>query len=168
MIGTPTADDEILAALPVCAPWGALGRYKYKIKLQPGSVKKGKAVKEIVGRWVSETTTGKVKKDHAEDAGIPRADAERVRAREGELIKGWKETEIINTMPVGKVRIMTAGNAGGTGGDKGKGKGGAVVKEVVVRVVRVERRNRVKGSSIIFLTRGRYCNGSIKTKHGLR
>ncbi|KAJ5232131.1 hypothetical protein N7468_005087 [Penicillium chermesinum] len=110
LIGTPTPDDEILAALPV--------------KLQPGAVKKGKAVKEIVGRWVSETTTGKVKKDHAEDAGFSRADAERIRAREGELIKGWKETEIINTMPVGKVRIMTAGNAGGNGGDKGKGKGG--------------------------------------------
>ncbi|KAJ5888645.1 hypothetical protein N7495_008686 [Penicillium taxi] len=122
LIGTPTPDDEILAAIPVCAPWGALGRYKYKVKLQPGAVKKGKAVKEIIGRWVSETTAGKVKKDHAEDVGISRIDAERIRAREGELIKEWKDTEIINTMPVGKVRIMTAG--GGDGGDKGKGKGG--------------------------------------------
>lgn len=125
LVGTPTPDDEILAAIAVCAPWAALGRYKYKVKLQPGTVKKGKAVKEIIGRWVSETTTGKVKKDHAEDAGIPRADAERLRAREGELIKGWKDTEVINTMPVSKVRIMTPGSAGGgAGGDKGKGKGG--------------------------------------------
>ncbi|KAJ5289710.1 uncharacterized protein N7443_009963 [Penicillium atrosanguineum] len=126
LVGTPTPDDEILGAIAVCAPWGALGRYKYKVKLQPGAVKKGKAVKEIVGRWVHETTTGKVKKDHAEDAGIPRADAEKLRAREGELIKGWKDTEIINSMPVGKVRIMTPGSAAGGagGGDKGKGKGG--------------------------------------------
>ena len=123
LVGTPTTDDEVIAAIPVCAPWAALGRYKYKVKLQPGSVKKGKAVKEIVGRWVSETTTGKVKKEHAEEAGIPRADAERLREREGELIKGWKDTEIINTMVVGKVRIMIAG-AGSGGGDKGKGKGG--------------------------------------------
>ncbi|KAJ5788719.1 hypothetical protein N7457_003709 [Penicillium paradoxum] len=122
LVGTPTVDDEILAAIPVCAPWAALGRYKYKVKLQPGSVKKGKAVKEIVGRWVSETTTGKVKKEYAEDIGIPRADAERLREREGDLIKGWKDTEIINTMVVGKVRIMTAGVGGG--GDKGKGKSG--------------------------------------------
>ncbi|KAJ5770539.1 uncharacterized protein N7511_002590 [Penicillium nucicola] len=118
LIGTPTTDDEIIAAIPVCAPWGALGRYKYKVKLQPGAVKKGKAVKEIVGRWVHETTTGKVKKEHAEDAGIPRVDAERLRAQEGGLIKGWKESEIINTMPVGKVRIMTPGVGGGGGGDK--------------------------------------------------
>ncbi|KAJ6051793.1 uncharacterized protein N7446_006429 [Penicillium canescens] len=124
LIGTPTTDDEILAAIPVCAPWGALGRYKYKVKLQPGAVKKGKAVKEIVGRWVHETTTGKVKKEHAEDAGIPRVDAERLRAQEGDLIKAWKESEIINTMPVSKVRIMTPGGAGGGGGGGDKGKGG--------------------------------------------
>lgn len=126
LVGTPSPDDEILGAIAVCAPWAALGRYKYKVKLQPGAVKKGKAVKEIVGRWVSETTTGKVKKDYAEDLGISRVDAEKLRAREGELIKGWKETEIINTMPVGKVRIMTPGSGGGAGGggDKGKGSGG--------------------------------------------
>ncbi|OJK03547.1 hypothetical protein ASPACDRAFT_1894395 [Aspergillus aculeatus ATCC 16872] len=122
MIGTPHPDDDILAAIPVCAPWAALGRYKYKIKLQPGTVKKGKAVKEIIGRWVAETTTGKVKKEHAEDAGINRAAAEKLREREGELIKGWKDTEIINSVPVGKVRIMTG--AGASGGDKSKGKGG--------------------------------------------
>ncbi|KXG53478.1 Protein of unknown function DUF3441 [Penicillium griseofulvum] len=124
LVGTPTTDDEIIAAIPVCAPWAALARYKYKVKLQPGSVKKGKAVKEIIGRWVSETTTGKVKKEHAEDLGISRVDAERLREREGELIKGWKDTEIINTMVVGKVRIMTAGAGSAGGGDKGKGKGG--------------------------------------------
>ncbi|KAF3392830.1 Nuclear export mediator factor Nemf [Penicillium rolfsii] len=124
LVGTPSPDDEILGAIAVCAPWAALGRYKYKVKLQPGAVKKGKAVKEIVGRWVSETTTGKVKKEYAEDLGISRVDAEKLRAREGELIKGWKETEIINTMPVGKVRIMTPGSGGGGGGgDKGKGSG---------------------------------------------
>ncbi|EPS29382.1 hypothetical protein PDE_04331 [Penicillium oxalicum 114-2] len=126
LVGNPSPDDEILAAIPVCAPWASLGRYKYKVKLQPGTVKKGKAVKEIVGRWVSETTVGKVKKEYAEDLGISRVDAERMREREGELIKGWKDTEIINTMTVGKVRIMTAGSTSGGGGDKGKsgGKGG--------------------------------------------
>ncbi|GKZ29324.1 hypothetical protein AbraIFM66950_004296 [Aspergillus brasiliensis] len=122
LVGTPHPDDEILAAIPVCAPWAALGRYKYRIKLQPGTVKKGKAVKEIIGRWVAETTTGKVKKEHAEDAGIDRATAEKLRAKEGDLIKTWKDTEVINSVPVGKVRIM-AGPAP-SGGDKGKGKGG--------------------------------------------
>ncbi|KAE8329249.1 hypothetical protein BDV39DRAFT_172144 [Aspergillus sergii] len=123
LIGTPRPEDEILAAIPVCAPWSALSRYRYKVKLQPGTVKKGKAVKEILGRWVAETTTGKVKKEYAEEAGISIADAEKLRAREGDVIKAWKETEIINSVPVGKVRIMLG--AGGGGSDsKGKGKGG--------------------------------------------
>ncbi|KAL3467131.1 telomere recombination-domain-containing protein [Aspergillus heterothallicus] len=126
LVGTPHPDDEILAAIPVCAPWSSLGRYKYRVKLQPGAVKKGKAVKEILGRWVAETTTGKVKKEHAEDAGISRGIAENLRAREGELLKGWKDTEIINTVPVSKVRIMIG--AGGGGGDKGKGKSGGANK----------------------------------------
>ena len=120
LVGTPHVDDEILAAIPVCAPWSSLGRYKYRVKLQPGTVKKGKAVKEILGRWVAETTTGKVKKEHAEDLGISRAAAEKLRAKEGELLKAWKDTEIINTVPVSKVRIMIAGG----GGEKGKAKAG--------------------------------------------
>lgn len=124
LIGTPRPEDEILAAIPICAPWAALVRYKYRVKLQPGTVKKGKAVKEILGRWVAETTTGKVKKEQAEEAGISIADAEKLRAREGELFKAWRDTEIINTVPVPKVRIMTGGGA--TGSDaKGKGKGGS-------------------------------------------
>ncbi|KAL4917153.1 telomere recombination-domain-containing protein [Aspergillus aurantiobrunneus] len=129
LVGTPNPEDEILAAIPVCAPWSSLGRYKYRIKLQPGTVKKGKAVKEIIGRWVAETTTGRVKKEHAEDAGISRSAAEKLRAREGELLKGWKDTEIINTVPVSKVRIMIA--SGGSGGDKGKGKVSTRVASVV-------------------------------------
>lgn len=129
LIGTPHPDDEILAAIPVCAPWAALGRYKYRVKLQPGTVKKGKAVKEIHGRWISETTTGKVRKEHAEEIGVDRATAEKLRAREGELFKGWKDSEVVNTVPVGKVRIMIAGGdskaKGGGGGGSGKGaKGG--------------------------------------------
>ena len=125
LVGTAHPEGEVLAAIPVCAPWAALGKYKYRVKLQPGAVKKGKAVKEILGRWVSETTTGKVKKEQAEEAGISLAQAEKIREREGELIKAWKDTEIVNTMPVGKVRIMGVGEKGGGGGDsKGKGKGG--------------------------------------------
>ncbi|KAL2834194.1 telomere recombination-domain-containing protein [Aspergillus cavernicola] len=145
LVGTPNPEDEILAAIPVCAPWASLGRYKYRVKLQPGAVKKGKAVKEILGRWVAETTTGKVKKEHAEDAGISRTVAEKLRGREGELLKGWKDTEIINTIPVGKVRIMI-GPGGGGGGDKAKGKGGGGNKGGKVNLLPFLRRLVARGS----------------------
>src|SRR5699024_8034296 len=44
LVGTPLAGDEIREAIPVCAPWPALGKFKYKVKMQPGATKKGKAV----------------------------------------------------------------------------------------------------------------------------
>ncbi|GAD99221.1 hypothetical protein ANI_1_620104 [Paecilomyces variotii No. 5] len=127
LVGTPLPEDEVLAAIPVCAPWAALTTYKYRAKLQPGTVKKGKAVKEILGRWIAESTAGakKGKKEDIEEAGVDRATAERMRAREAEAIKAWREAEIVNTVPVGKVRIITGGGSGGSGGGGGGGgKGG--------------------------------------------
>ncbi|KAJ9199612.1 hypothetical protein DTO164E3_4497 [Paecilomyces variotii] len=125
LVGTPLPEDEVLAAIPVCAPWAALTRYKYRAKLQPGTVKKGKAVKEILGRWIAESTAGakKGKKEDIEETGVDRATAERMRAREAELIKAWREAEIVNTVPVGKVRIITGGGSGGAGGGGGGGGG---------------------------------------------
>jgi hypothetical protein len=37
----------------VCAPWSALTRYKYKVKLTPGTTKKGKAARTIVSGFLS-------------------------------------------------------------------------------------------------------------------
>ncbi|KAJ4858520.1 hypothetical protein T069G_06787 [Trichoderma breve] len=120
LVGTPLAGDEILEVLPVCAPWSALVRYKYKVKMQPGSVKKGKAIKEVLER---------LKTDSARKGVIDEAarDSEKMWPREVELIKGLKPEEIANSVPVGKLRVMMAGASGGSGsggGGGGKGKGG--------------------------------------------
>jgi predicted ribosome quality control (RQC) complex YloA/Tae2 family protein len=116
LVGTPLPGDEILEVVPVCAPWSALARCKYKAKLQPGTVKKGKAVKEVVERW--RTAAGK--KGVVDETGH---DLERMWPREVELIKGLKTEEAYNCVPVSKVRVMLAGGSGG-GGGSGKGKGG--------------------------------------------
>ncbi|KLU83319.1 serologically defined colon cancer antigen 1 [Magnaporthiopsis poae ATCC 64411] len=50
LVGTPQAGDEILEAIPVCAPYAAMARIKYKAKMQPGLQKKGKAIREDLGR----------------------------------------------------------------------------------------------------------------------
>ncbi|RKL46362.1 Ribosome quality control complex subunit 2 [Fusarium oxysporum] len=126
IVGTPLPGDEILEIIPVCAPWNALGRYKYKAKLQPGATKKGKAVKEVLDRWKAASTKKGVVDETARDT-------ERMWPREVELIKALKPEETFNVVPVGKVRVMMAGGtggnaAGGGGGSKkgagGKGKGG--------------------------------------------
>ncbi len=36
------AEDILLYAVPVCGPYTAMSNYKFKVKLTPGSQKKGK------------------------------------------------------------------------------------------------------------------------------
>ncbi|KAF2478144.1 uncharacterized protein BDR25DRAFT_275920 [Lindgomyces ingoldianus] len=112
--GRPLPGDEILSAIPVCAPWSALATYKYKAKMQPGTLKRGKAVKEVLTKW---DAAGK----------DPRAldktsqDVERVWPKEIDLIRGWKEPEVVGILPVAKVRVMMGGGSSGGGGGSGGG-----------------------------------------------
>jgi hypothetical protein len=49
---TPAADDIVQYALPVCAPYNALAGYRYRAKLLPGSVKRGKAYRASLGLFL--------------------------------------------------------------------------------------------------------------------
>ncbi|KAK4145766.1 fibronectin-binding protein A N-terminus-domain-containing protein [Dichotomopilus funicola] len=118
LVGTPLPGDEILEVIPVCAPWGALGRIKYKAKIQPGHIKKGKAVKEIVERWKLASGKKGVVDEKSEDG-------EKMWPREVALIKGLKVEESFNVVPVGKVTVMMSGGLAGSGSGGGGGKGGA-------------------------------------------
>jgi hypothetical protein len=119
LVGTPFKGDEILEAVAVCAPWSAMGKYKYKVKLQPGSVKKGKAVKEILSKWIAAADGDKGKGKVIDEKAL---DPERMWPREVELIRGWRPEEVTNTVPVSKVRLVMAG--GSAGAEKGKSGGG--------------------------------------------
>ncbi|KAL1846016.1 hypothetical protein VTK73DRAFT_381 [Phialemonium thermophilum] len=113
LVGTPLPGDEILEVIPMCAPWTALTRYKYKAKMQPGAQKKGKAIKEVLEKWRSDAGRKGVLDESARDT-------ERMWPREVELIKGLKPEEAMNCVPVGKVRVMMSGGGGGGGGGGGK------------------------------------------------
>lgn len=129
-VGAPLPGDDILDALVVCGPWDAIGgRYKWRVKLQPGTTKKGKAVREILGKWNSMVTEReKKKRPSSGEGGEAMLKEEKVRTREGELIKAIREPEIIGVIPVGKVKVvMGSGEAGGKvtgGGGAGKAKRG--------------------------------------------
>jgi hypothetical protein len=45
VICNPREEDCILYAIPCCAPYQAMGTFKYKVKLTPGTAKRGKAAK---------------------------------------------------------------------------------------------------------------------------
>ena len=115
--GRPLPGDELMAAIPICAPWNALASYKYKVKLQPGTVKKGKAVGQILDGWAKEGKDSK-KVDRAGE------DSEKMWPREVELLRGWKKEEVVGVLPVKGCRVMMAGGGDGKGGKGGGGGGG--------------------------------------------
>lgn len=47
LTGIPKGNDIVLALVPMCAPYTAIQTYKYKVKLQAGTLKRGKAQKLI-------------------------------------------------------------------------------------------------------------------------
>jgi predicted ribosome quality control (RQC) complex YloA/Tae2 family protein len=118
LVGKPLPGDELMAAIPICAPWTALSNYKYKVKLQPGATKKGKAIREILNKWNFDAKSPKSVDEKAEDT-------ERMWPREIELIKGIKEPEAIAVVPLKSCKVMMSGGAAGGGGKGPKGKGKA-------------------------------------------
>lgn len=119
LVPHPEPGDELVAAIPVVAPWTALGRCKYKVKLQPGNMKKGKAMKEILGNWTN------MANKYSKYIDEKNQDKEKVWAREVELIKGLKPEEVVGVVPVKGVRIVQGGGIGAassssSGGGKGK------------------------------------------------
>ena len=114
LVGTPLPGDEILEAIPICAPWAALGKVKYRVKLQPGSIKRGKAVKEILERWKAESERKGVVDPRGEDA-------EKMWPREVELVKGLRPEEAVGVVPVGRVTVMMSGGKAKGKGQQGKG-----------------------------------------------
>ncbi|KPI34449.1 Ribosome quality control complex subunit 2, partial [Cyphellophora attinorum] len=105
--------DVVLAAIPICAPWTALNRYKYKVKLQPGSLKKGKAVREILGQWQS--LGGAASKVRIDESN---SDREKVWRVEVEKLKILRDVEVLGQVPVKGVRVVLGGGlAGGECGE---------------------------------------------------
>ena len=43
LTGIPKSTDLIVALVPMCAPYSAISTYKYKVKMQAGTLKRGKA-----------------------------------------------------------------------------------------------------------------------------
>ncbi|KAI1612948.1 translation factor [Exophiala viscosa] len=124
LVPRPQPGDELIAAIPMVAPWTAMTRQKYKIKLQPGNMKKGKAVKEILGFWTALDKKGPKVVDETS------RDKERVWRRELDLFKEWRPEEVVGYVPVKGCRIVQGGGIGtrpnvkGKGAAGGKGKGG--------------------------------------------
>lgn len=86
LTGQPAKDDTLLFCVPMCAPHISTNSYKYRIKLVPGNLKKGKAVSLLTYTWLN---------------------LEGITETEKQLIKSMNETDLITVLP-GKVSIASA------------------------------------------------------------
>ncbi|KAL5981602.1 hypothetical protein ACLOJK_015665 [Asimina triloba] len=89
LTGNPLPNDILLYAVPVCGPYNALQTYKYRVKITPGTAKKGKAAKTALNLF----------------SHMPEATN-----REKELMKACTDPELVAAM-IGNVKITAAGLA---------------------------------------------------------
>lgn len=83
LTGQPHPEDVLMFAVPVCAPYTALSNHKHKVKLTPGSQKKGKAARTAVLSFMKAKETS---------------------TREKDLFRSVKDTDLSRNMP-GKVKV---------------------------------------------------------------
>ncbi len=61
--GVPVPEDELLFALPVVAPYNSMTNYKFKVKVTPGTGRRGKATKTALNMFLSDKSIGQRDKD---------------------------------------------------------------------------------------------------------
>ncbi|KAL1803663.1 hypothetical protein ACET3Z_032310 [Daucus carota] len=87
LTGNPLPTDILLYAVPVCGPYNALQSYKYRVKIIPGTAKRGKAAKMSMNLF-----------SHMPDAT----------QREKELMKACTDPELVAAI-IGNVKVSATG-----------------------------------------------------------
>ncbi|TDH72696.1 uncharacterized protein CCR75_006046 [Bremia lactucae] len=121
--GEPMPHDIVLFAMPMCAPYASLTKFKYKVKLTPGSQKKGKAARQVMEFFFASNLKEEkdVNKAHGgvDDETQPDVNPTDVQR---ELMRCITDDELVSCM-VGPVKISAPGMHGpNAGGKKGRSK----------------------------------------------
>ena len=109
--GQPAPTDTLEYAIPVCAPYQALTHCKYKVKLLPGTLKKGKAVKQAMEALKQQHQARRSGRAAPTTAAAVDDDAKVQLAaedREWQRICALDETLIIQQV-IGNVRVQAPG-----------------------------------------------------------
>uniref|UniRef100_M4B7J3 Ribosome quality control complex subunit 2 n=1 Tax=Hyaloperonospora arabidopsidis (strain Emoy2) TaxID=559515 RepID=M4B7J3_HYAAE len=105
--GEPLPNDIVLFAMPMCAPYASLSKFKYKVKLTPGGQKKGKAAKQAMDHFFASNLKEEkdVQKLQKEDEIQPDVNPLAVQR---ELMRCIPDNELVNCM-VGPVKLSAPG-----------------------------------------------------------
>lgn len=96
----PSTKDTIVGLVPVFAPWSALQKFKYKVKIQPGSGKKGKCIGDSINYFVNRKMDSSSR------------DVDLDWPQEREFINNFKTNDIVGIFTVGKVKLVLPGGSG--------------------------------------------------------
>ncbi len=72
MTGIPKANDITMGVVPMCGPYSVMQNHKYKVKIQPGQLKRGKAMKLIKSLFTQQA--GKNQTETAMIKNVPDTD----------------------------------------------------------------------------------------------
>ena len=71
LTGCPVLEDTLLYAVPMCGPYSTFNNFKFKVKLTPGTQKKGKAAKQALEIFLKNRDATSVEKVHMKSLGDP-------------------------------------------------------------------------------------------------
>ncbi|KAK9466345.1 hypothetical protein V1512DRAFT_263417 [Lipomyces arxii] len=97
LIARPTRDDVLVSALPVFAPWSAMAKVKYRIKVFPGVGKRAKILKKCHEFFIQ---------GMGDPIDQSSRDVERCWPREIELVKSVSDGEFALPVGVAKLRAL--------------------------------------------------------------
>lgn len=99
-VAKPSKEDVVATAVPIFAPWAALAKFKYKVKVQPGMGKKGKSLAEAYAYF------SKRKVDTA------REDVDEDWPEEHKIINSLSSADAIGILTVSKLKMMMPAQGG--------------------------------------------------------
>jgi predicted ribosome quality control (RQC) complex YloA/Tae2 family protein len=97
LVGNPQPGETVISAMAVCAPFSALEGFIFRVKLVPGSLKRGQLVKLALARFMQ---------TRPPPPGIIRPEDEEISPRTYE-----KEIDFIKSIPDDEFNIVLVGNA---------------------------------------------------------
>ncbi|GMM38328.1 Rqc2 protein [Saccharomycopsis crataegensis] len=121
-------NEKIIDVVPMFAPWQALSKFKYKVKIQPGSSKIGKSMNESLNYFVN-------RKSNKESATLKKFEGDSNKSVdsffdfdldfefEHHIINQLKPVDLQPAFTVKGVRVILPSNANGGGGGKKNGGG---------------------------------------------
>lgn len=110
LIPSPNKTDVIIDAIPVFAPWNSLQKFKYKLKVQTGNLKKGKTTNDVLEYFSRYSSTLKSEGEDWYDGK--------------DITSTINPTDALMPVTVSKMKVTYPGSSekGGSGNGTAKGK----------------------------------------------